>query len=151
MAVSKYKPGMPGMFAISRLLSNGDWRTAALLLRLEYRWRQTNKLIRNEREWIAESSSDWGKGSGLTASEMKNGALPGIKNLGFVIVEHWKIKAHDKVKVLWLHLDVELLAQTRHQLNDAIMNVKSDGGHLMQAIGAQGKDGPWGPLFEKLI
>lgn len=97
--------GFPGEFAIARNQVGGDICAAALLYRLKYRWRLKKKLERFGKEWIAMSRRDWAREAGLTFGEIKNRALPKIRNCGFVEVRAMKITPGGK-KLVWMSLDV---------------------------------------------
>ncbi|TPN46370.1 hypothetical protein [Mesorhizobium sp. B1-1-7] len=99
--------GMPGLIAQLRNVVDGQWPAALLLYRLLYRWSNVpTKLTRNKREWIAMSREDWAREAGLSASEMKNRALPHLRKYTFVAIRAMKL---GNVKLLWMSLDPDEL------------------------------------------
>ncbi len=100
--------GFPGAYAIARNQAGGDWAAGLLLFRIAYRWTNVNKkLQRLGREWVAMSRSDWAREAGLSESEMKNKALPKLRNLPFVTIRAMRLGT---TKLLWVNFD-PVLAQ----------------------------------------
>jgi len=101
--------GNPGAFAIARNQAGGDWAAAALLYRIRWRWKYTEKkLHRLGRDWVAMSRSNWAKESGLSEAEMKNRALPILRKRQFIIIRQMRLTPKDP-KLLWVSLDLGLL------------------------------------------
>ncbi len=108
-AGNKYKPGLPGMLSICRFqVVDNDLAAAAVLLRLKWRWRQSKKLDRFGKEWVAESRWEWAIGSGLSWHEFVKRGLPRLRQCEFVIARQMKL---GKKKLLWIHLDETKLPQ----------------------------------------
>ncbi len=102
--------GFPGAFAVARNQAGGDWAAAVFLYRIKFRWGMKKKLERHGIDWVAMSRENWAKESGLSFGEFKNRALPKLRKCPFVTIRAMKLKP-DGPKLLWVHLDLELLFQ----------------------------------------
>ena len=101
--------GVPGAFAVARYQVGGDICAAVLLYRLRYRWDHcAKKLERNDKEWVAMSRSNWAREAGLSEGQMKNRALPRLRQCDFVEIRQMKLTP-DSPKLLWMRLDLEKL------------------------------------------
>lgn len=104
---TKAKLAAPGELARCRAFAGGDWRAAMLLYRIAYLWRVINPKMRlpgGDREYLAMSQADWETSSGLSTSELKNYALPILKERGFPIVQ-FEVHGRSEKKKTWVHFD----------------------------------------------
>jgi hypothetical protein len=124
------RPPNPGHFAICRNLTGGDWAAAALLQRIVGLWlyrekKGTKFLNRMGMEWIAMSRDDWALSAGLTPSEMKNRALPRLKQkCSFVTTRQMKLDPSKPETLLWISLDWDEMQKslTPWDMHEAKMN-----------------------------
>jgi len=99
--------GKPGAFALARNQAGGDIMAAALLYRLKWYFdpgKNTKKLGRFDKEWIAMSRRDWAIEAGLSEGEMKNRALPRLRKQPFVTIRQM-VLVRGGPKLLWMSLD----------------------------------------------
>lgn len=83
---TKAKLTAPGEWARCRAIVGGDYRAAALLYRVAHLWRVINPKMRlsgGSREYLAMNQAEWETSCGLGTSELKNYALPILKECGF--------------------------------------------------------------------
>ena len=120
--------GRPGPIAVARF-QTGDLLAGLLLFRLRWRWGMSKKLERFGREWIAMSRRDWAMEAGLTESEMKNRALPRLRQCDFVIIRQMKLTPSGP-KLLWMSLELSLLPKISDMPWD-IYEHKFAGGHVI--------------------
>lgn len=97
--------GQPGVLARIRFTVGGSWPAAALLYRLKFHLGNEKKgLERKGRRWIAMSRKDWAREAGLSEGELKNSALPILKNEPYFLAQQWKLK-YNSQKLLWLTIE----------------------------------------------
>ena len=111
---------MPNWLAQSRLLAGGDWRAAFLLYRIRQVWTGSKKkLSRFDTEWVAMPRAHWAQSAGLSESEIKNYAIPKLKEhcAEFLRFEAWKLK-HDGPKILWVSIDEPALQEAFQHLDE---------------------------------
>lgn len=121
----KPKPKAPGGFqvtpselAICVALAGGNLPAGTLLYRIMGLWRvRKKKLSRQDREWLAMSRDDWATSAGLTIGQLKNAALPKLKQhcSGFLNIRPMKL-AFDKPKQLWISLNPTALEEAKAAL-----------------------------------
>jgi hypothetical protein len=114
--------GLPGAYAIARNQAGGDWAAGLLLYRILYRFRFVEKkLERNGRKWVAMSRADWAREAGLSEAEMKNRALPKLRQQQFVTIRAMKV---GKDKRLWVSVDWEMLEEwtTPWDIHEHLLN-----------------------------
>jgi hypothetical protein len=99
----------PGRYAHCRRVAGNDMAAGLLLYRILYLWTaRKTKLERFGKEWLAMSRADWARSAGLSEDEMKNRALPRVRNKchGFIDIRQMKL---GPVKKLWISVDEALL------------------------------------------
>jgi hypothetical protein len=91
-------------------------------------WKGTNKkLSRCGKDWVAMSRGDWARSAGLSESEIKNYALPKLKDQTnvaskFLTFEAWKLRGGQPQKPLWIHVNEEAMYDEFGALDgDALM------------------------------
>lgn len=95
----------PNVLALCRKMAGGDMAAGYLLHHILYVWGNRKKKIkRGSHEWLAHSREAWQRAAGLTESEIKNRALPRLKQY---CGEFLTIRAmgHGAEKKLYIRVD----------------------------------------------
>lgn len=103
--------GTPSMLACCRNVVDGDLVAAVFLYRVLGLWKFIkSKLERSDREWIAMSRDDWARSAGLTIAELKNRALPRLRQYGsgFIVIKTMRLSPSHP-NVIWISLDVDAM------------------------------------------
>ncbi len=103
--------GSPGALAKARKAANHDLAAGILLYRLIYRWRANKKLSRLGKSWIAMTQNQWASEAGLTLQELKNRALPRLRELPFITVRAMCLTPGGP-RSTWISLDEDIYNTT---------------------------------------
>jgi hypothetical protein len=136
---SQNKWADPGRYAHCRRVAGNDMAAGLLLYRILYLWvARKTKLERLGKKWLAMSRSDWARSAGLSEDEMKDRALPRVRNNCHAFVDIRQMKL-GTVKKLWISVDEALL-------NDAFFGPSSIPHEMFEAeLNGSGIFPPPGP------
>ncbi len=99
--------GEPGPIAKMKTLLGGDLPSAVFLYRVHGRFKHSKKkLQRFGQDWIAMSSNQWCRESGITKAQFRNRVVPLLKKQDFIDVRAMCLKRGER-KIMWFSLDMD--------------------------------------------
>lgn len=120
--------GEPGPIAKMKNILGGDLPSAVFLYRVHGRFKYSKKkLQRFGQDWIAMSSAQWCRESGVTPAQFKNRVVPLLKKQDFIEVRSMCLRRGEK-KLMWFSLDMD-------KMDEILGNADVDNDDLVFSLG----------------